>query len=185
MGVGRRINIQRQIIVKAEPSWVYKKLSRGMSGYHRCRPISFQTGLSLRVSDLRVSPLELGLFRGHSRFSPYEPSICCWLVLAVEPMCRFQTFSCINLNKGRMFDRHAATIPTAGSMQVHTLALTWLSGGSQHSSVVSSSEVGVFIQVISPPDFDSSMRATRRTMSKIKVLYVVSSCVGEPKGGEY
>lgn len=31
-----------------------------------------------------------------------------------------QTLSCATLNIGRMLERQAAVIPTAGSMQVHT-----------------------------------------------------------------
>lgn len=53
--------------------------------------------------------------------------ISCWLVLAVELTYRDHTLTCMNLNKGRMFDKQAATMPTAGSMQVHTLELTSLS----------------------------------------------------------
>lgn len=77
----------------------------------------------------------------------------------------------MSLNSGRMFDKQAATMPTAGSMQVHTLELTWLSAGCE---LAFSSLEGIHIQVMSEPDLERSMRATRRTISKISVLYTVS-----------
>lgn len=40
-------------------------------------------------------------------------------------------FRCTSLNNGCMLDRQAATIPTAGSMHVHTLGLTWVSSQTQ------------------------------------------------------
>jgi len=59
------------------------------------------------------------------------------------------------LKSGRIFDMQAAVMPTHGSMQVQTLELTWL-------------------YVISGPARKSSIRATSRMMSKIRVLRLMS-----------
>lgn len=76
-----------------------------------------------------------------------------------------------NLNRGRRLGRHAAVIPTAASIQVHTTTGTWLS--EIFISKENSREIGhqkQYAQVISGPRSASRIIAWSRKTEKTKVL---------------